>query len=778
MKSDQFKCRFLGGAAVGLVCALAVGSAHEVKAQSICTADNATNPSTFDCVDGSTTPPRIGSGTFTSGAGFSSSAATPLQLTSAGSLDATLNGEVALTQGLAGQFSSVVSLTSGGPLSFTSSGTLFGDSNGSAIGAWLISDSTLAANTGTVQIQAASKGYGVYAESSGNLTLTGGSTTVHAGDYAYGLWSDAFNGNNTTNTGAVAVTGGYSRAVIARALPQVGYCTGPDAALSTTVNVTGNVTANNIGITTLTCGLSTINVLAGNTVSVTGTGGAALLSISLSRAETNIDGRVLAATPADRALDVREAASVTTISGTGLLSGTFDGDEWADDITIAAGGVWRTSGTSDFRGGVDSVVNYGTFNGEGGATLVGLETFSSSGAIDLQNGTAGEVLTLSGDYVGSAGSLLVDVTGATADKFVVQGGVSGSTTVNVNAFGDIFFDPILVVDAASSTVGAFQLGSVTGDASPFVNFTLVQIGADYFLQAAPSASTTQAASVVSRSADLWHQSATGVSNRPRYGNRSRRPLRFWGQLHSDRVPTDTKGRETHFNGGSVIDRGPAQFGVELLATDHIRVGVTSGRQSTTRENRSAVTDIISHGYNFGVYGELGGLTGLYADVLVKGDRNNIRLTDSAFLHVDGNPSSSSVGVKASVGHRWQTKSLGFDIQGGLSYLNTKIDGFTAHGIQFDFGKAESLRGHFSARADLGGYLAPFIQARVYHEFKGDDVLTISNGRVSDTVMTDIQRTSAKFEAGFGSEHHHGGTLAAWADIGAKKALGLRAGFRF
>ena len=72
-------------------------------------------------------------------------------------------------------------------------------------------------------------------------------------------------------------------------------------------------------------------------------------------------------------------------------------------------------------------------------TLAGLESFANSGLIDLSDGVAGDVLTVTGAYVGTgdaALSLDVDLAAPTlADRLVVGGAATGSTSIFVERLG-------------------------------------------------------------------------------------------------------------------------------------------------------------------------------------------------------------------------------------------------------------------------------------------------------------------------------------------------------
>ena len=384
MKSRHFRKGLLVSVARGILCALAIAGANSrAQASSVCTVGALAVTQAFSCFDDAVSPIATATGTFSAGATFATGAIGRLEISSAGSLDVNLTGEINSTNFSVQNLTSAVYLTAAGNLNYSNLGTTSGSSAGWLFNTYLRGDQSVTANTGTV----IADGYrvtGVFSETSnGNNTLNGGTTTV-SGVWSRGLWSDAYNGTNITNTGTVTATGYLSRGVIALALPIGDWPT--TCGLSTTVNVTGNVTADYVGITALTCGSSVVNVQAGRTVAVTGTEGMAILNIGSTSANTNIDGSVLAASTAGRALDVRDGSSVTNINGTGMMSGTFDGDVGVDTLNIATGGVWTSAGTSDFRSGNDSVLNNGRINADA-ATFANLATFTNAGVLSLSGGS-------------------------------------------------------------------------------------------------------------------------------------------------------------------------------------------------------------------------------------------------------------------------------------------------------------------------------------------------------------------------------------------------------
>ena len=776
MKNSKFRARLLGGACVGMLGVIATAFSFEAMASTVCSVGTAGTPQTFSCVDDSTTPATVASGTFSADATFVSDGSSPLEITSTTALDVTLNGQINAPEGPAGYIWEGISLSSAGPLTYQSNGTVTGWTAGVLYATYLHSNLSITANTGAVLADGV-RVTGVFAETqNGDISVAGGNTTV-SGYLSRGLWVYALNGASFVDTGTVTATGDLSRAVLAHSLPTQGYCDGPLSDLSVTVNATGDLTADLVAITTLTCGSSLINVEAGKTVAVTGTSGMAILAIANTTAETIIDGQVLAASAADRALDIRGyASSTTTIGESGFMSGTFDGEEAEDSITLSAGGTWASAGISDFKGGSDQLVNFGTIVTSGNTHFSGLEMFDNSGAINMASGSVGDTFELAGDYVGLGNaSLYIDATDTGADQLIIGGHASGTTSLYVNT-GVLIPDPVLVVDTASSSPAAFVLGNTS--ATPLIDLHLTQSGDDYFVTAVPSGTAQQTMKIAGDSQRRWMESANNLLNgsalkRPRNGRDRRTPFGFWMRSYAG-------GGEYGANFGNHLTGGRmgAQAGFDYYIADNVLIGVTGGYDGREANLSTKIGGLHSNDSNVGAYVQYVGASGLYVGLLAKADRSDLRLTHRAFVGAKGDPDSKTIGAEAEAGFKTTAMGVSLDANGGLTYLRSQTADFTVDGMGFDFGNAESLRGRLGIRAEFNGKLGLFAEAEVNHEFEGNSELTVRTGAQNYTIEADVRNTWARFEAGFGSQGELGPVLSAWAELGAGKSLGMKAGLRF
>ena len=113
----------------------------------------------------------------------------------------------------------------------------------------------------------------------------------------------------------------------------------------------------------------------------------------------------------------------------------------------------------------------------------------------------------------------------------------------------------------------------------------------------------------------------------------------------------------------------------------------------------------------------------------------------------GKLSSKSFGVEGELGYRLPVGSSILDIGGGLAWVNTKHEDFSLASIDYDFDKSKSLRGNVGARFE--SQVGVFVDARVFHEFRDDNDLTLSSGAEIDTIESDGRGTWFRGELGYG-----------------------------
>ena len=480
-------------------------------------------------------------------------------------------------------------------------------------------------------------------------------------------------------------------------------------------------------------------------------------------------------------------ANTLTLSGTAFVNGTTGVIDTSGNASILGITAFSNAGTLDLAPGTFTVPAVAFTNtgiilaDEGVSSITGQTSFANSGTIDLQDGVVDDVLTINSNFVGSgASALLVDFNALTSDRLVINGAASGTTTIGAAYLGGGFnLDGALVVDAVSSSANAFVLGAVTGE-TPLLDVSLVQQGADYFLVTAPTAATFNPLVVPGFAMDLWYQSANEVfaeTVKPA----TTVGFSFWGEGYASRdrygndddsvvidgvgfdVDNEMKTKRYGLQGG--IDYG---FGGG-------RIGLTGG-YGWAKANGNADADLKAKGWNLGVYGQFGGLTGFHGEFLLKHDRYDGEFDNGAF---DGEDFDiRSTGIDGSLGYRFGMGAATLDLHGGLSHVRTKVDDISAFGFDYDMGRMTSTRGRAGLRAIFGGSLSPYIDATVYREFNGDGEVELFDGANRYDLDTNGRGTWVRLEAGLSGNDGPGPILAAWGDFGDRKGLGLRAGFRF
>ncbi|MDQ3478633.1 MAG: hypothetical protein M3438_05680 [Pseudomonadota bacterium] len=726
-----------------------------------------------------------------------------LSLTSTGPLTVTLSGQIVTTEGppfnRIRNFPAAVSINylnsspafpvrDIGAVIYTSTGTTISEGNNT-----LIRGTTVTATTGTVIVNGANA-MGVFSVSTDGLTIINGGTTTlanPASTAAVGIFSTAIGGANVVNTGVVTVAGvGRVGGVPPENLGVHAVSTASTLGVcgSTTVNVTGNVTVSNgTAIRTDSCGASTVNVDAGRTVRTTT--GTTILNTATSAATTNVSGTVDGGA-ANIAIDANGTSSATIVAATGAVIGRFDGTGGADIFTN--NGAFTTSGISDFQAGADVFTNNGTLTASGATTLAGLETLANAGTISLMNGATGDVLTLAGNYSGTgAARLLLDVNATGADRIVIGGAASGSTSISLNRIGGaplINTTGLLLVDAGTASSGAFTLAGASLS-SGFINVSLEQRGADFFLVATPNVAAFQPLALSNIAKDMWYQSgdvytAYAALRRNGLGASRSRPS-LWGQLYASRGRSGERDAITAFGGDFDIDnrirtdqRG-AQVGLDFQPTvGNVVIGFTAGYQRAEADFRSGPGGFLAKGFNVGTYVIVGRATGLYGGLLAKFDENHVRIGNGAFGDADGSPDFTSGGIEGEAGYRFAPNGLNLDFGAGLARVNTRINRFDAAQIGYDFDNARSLRGRLGARVGLGGRWGPYLDGKLFHEFYDDARVTFINGSQRSAVETEGRGTWGRVEAGIGGHDGKGPIAALWGEIGDVKGVGARAGFRF
>jgi len=720
-----------------------------------------------------------------------------------------------------------------GGITVATSGLVTG-TGGSAINA----ANSNAASTGNILVTAGAggataTGNAIAASTAGTGTVTVNSSGAVTSSAGRGIAATA-----TTNAAAVNVTGG-SVTGATDGIAAVSTSGPVNVVLTGGADVTGN---SSNGILAQSAGNRTINIGAGSVVTgVTSinTGGAGTTLITNAGTLNNGSGlAIFAVATTDGAVTVNNVTG-GTINGRVLLTDN------ADSVTNA--GTWNASGGNDFHGGADIVTNQagGVFSTVTGTTFAGLETLSNagtsnvagtlgftgvataltnsgtlnlntatitglgastnsgtinavtgangiattslanSGAIHLNDGATNDTLTITGNFVGSGGSNLnVDASSTAADVLVITGAASGTSIINVQPTGGVVVNStgILVVDTGTTTANAFTLGSTIG--TSLIDFSLQQIGQDYFLFAAPNANAFDPLALINVGTDMWYQSADIYDN---YAALKRsdltagaQPLGLWGQVYWDRDrygDSDTQnvfGSDVTINERLRTTRYGVQGGVDYNFGGGV-IGATGGWQKVKADLGGSPGQVRGSGWNAGGYAIFGASTGFYGGLLVKYDKNRLRIDNPAFSGL-GRLDSTSWGAEGELGYRLPMGSSTLDFGGGLAWVTTKHDDFAFGGIGYDYDKTKSLRGRLGARFETG--MGIFVDGKVFHEFRKNNDLTLSSGTEFDTIEAEGRGTWFRGEIGYGKPASSGPIAAVWGELGDVKGIGAKLGFRF
>lgn len=442
-------------------------------------------------------------------------------------------------------------------------------------------------------------------------------------------------------------------------------------------------------------------------------------------------------------------ASLTN-SGTFVGSVRFD----AGNDVIGNSGTFALSGLSEFGGGSDRFSNAGIVNLLASATLKDLERFDNAGLITLANNRAGEVLAISGDYVGNNGHLVLDVDAAsgtvTHDQLVLGGTASGSTTIVLNSLRGGALLPgrtLTLVDAAGgSAAGAFTLSPESVNTG-FSHYGLRYdaTGDDFVITAAEGLGLFQTLKINEGAQALWRQSADAWSARTASlrdpAKNAEEQGRLWAQFYSsadERDQTyaasagdfDISYRQKHVGG---------QFGVDLGQIGGLTYGLTggylaSGLRFTGTEDR---TDYDA--FNLGAYAQ-GQWGNYFVNALAKYDMFGARI-DSVTGGFTEKLDGKAYGLQLEAGARFGTANLFFEPVASLAYSRTDLDTLAALGATVDFANADSLRGKVGARvggtATLpSGIATYYLGAHLVNEFQGEGGARLDTGSLTSSLVND------------------------------------------
>ncbi|EDZ7311236.1 autotransporter outer membrane beta-barrel domain-containing protein, partial [Salmonella enterica] len=597
-------------------------------------------------------------------------------------------------------------------------------------------------------------------------------TTVNNGGHQY-----VYDGGTTTDT--VINTGGttwlYDGAILADDSATVNGTlvidTQSSRSLSGDLTGSGTLLKTGGGLLTLSEGVSTPE------------------NILLNAGTLNVD--------ADVSADTISLSNTTLILATGrILTGS-----------LKNGGLTVLNDAAMVTG---DVVNSGTLmlNAAQSAASVSFGgNLTNNGSLILGNstGTTGSVLSVTGDYVGNNGTLVMNTVLGTdnslTDKLIIGGNASGKTDVTVNNLGgegDQTVNGIEIVQVGgTSESGAFYNSKAIR--AGLYNYTVVQKGNNFYLTSDYSDPegpgtpekdiSTAAGGYISNLAAANQIFVTRLADReggtayinPVTGERDITSL--WLRQEGGHNRSRADSLQTTGN------RYVAQLGGELVngsftEVDRWDIGLMAGyanQKSTTTSNRSrynANTKSQLHGYSAGLYGtwyqDAKERTGLYVDSWVQYSwfRNSVS--------EDGQLSDSykSQGFSASLesGYSWKVvdgERTDFFIQpqAQLVWSGIKADShYTQNGIrvqgqgennlQSRLGLKAYLKGHGKLDDNTGRSFKPFVEANWIHNTERYGVRMDG-----DSLNQDGAKDIAEVKTGM--EAHLTPSTSLWGSVGVQ-----------
>lgn len=502
---------------------------------------------------------------------------------------------------------------------------------------------------------------------------------------------------------------------------------------------------------------------------------------------------------ADDGLAINADGGATVINNSGTITGRVD-LTLGDDI-FNNSGSFDASGTSDFGAGTDVFNNTGTgrVRARGSVVLAGLETFNNAGLIDMVDDAADDSLTLPGDFNGQAGSELaidadLSATGTPADRLIIGGAVTGTTTITVNNIGGpagvLNPDGVVIVDAGSAPAGAFVLDEAVS--TGFIDYTLENDATtgDLELVGRPGQSVFDLASVGAVSQTGWYRSSDLVSDR---GGRLRAGARdlqghgwqVWGQASADNRSRDTMrtfdafGVSTTHAAGYDQSSVSIQFGADTLrptANGQAYVGVTLGIDDAEAD-LGALSQLDTNGWNIGAYGGWFGERA-WIDGVVKADSFTLEMTNRQAGYV-AETDGKSYGAEVKAGYRFGDADFYVEPLVSLAYVRTSIDGVTVAGASLAFDDAKSMRGKAGVRfGRSSGEVRPYAMLEAVKEFEGDNAVGFSSGGFQTVVDDEAGDAYGLATVGVERTLANGGVfIQAQGAFGEVEGYGLRLGFR-
>jgi len=436
-------------------------------------------------------------------------------------------------------------------------------------------------------------------------------------------------------------------------------------------------------------------------------------------------------------------------------------------MTFGNAGTWYTANMqSNF-----SSANVSTLNNSGliqvgltnalpaatTTTFAGLTRFNNNGTVSLSNGVVGDVLSVTGAYVGGTGAQVnLDIQSGVSDRLVIAGTATGATTVVINQLGAPgSFGKIAIAQAATgSSATAFVLPNGT------LRQGLTQSGiiydatsSIYSLIRIPDTAAVETVKFAEIRRNLYFKAeAAWSSHLERYRTLAMEEdvpegVHTWAQVfggeerHDDSRTLAPLGVQTTYRLDYDQRYAGGQFGVDVLqgmSTGAAVLGVTAG-YATSRATFKETRDTYEvKGFNIGAYASYTP-NAFFMNALVRYDRGdgdiespyaNYRqsLKTSQFaatleagkhMTMGGwfvEPSAAVTASRGSVARKGDEEALN----------NYNVQDVTVALSRDTLVRAKvGVRAGAKPHAAMGGILTPYVAVAAVNDFGGKDKVTFN-----------------------------------------------------
>ena len=444
----------------------------------------------------------------------------------------------------------------------------------------------------------------------------------------------------------------------------------------------------------------------------------------------------------------------------------------------------------------------GVVHALGDTSFVNLEAFENRGTISMVDGATGDVFTISNtpggtdlDFVASGNSTLsVDAflggPGAKADTFIVEGNVSGATTVKVNNLntGPGVFNatgiPVVFVTGATPTGNEFQLAQPIDTGFFDYDLFFTPTGSGFWdLKSYPGAGAQLLPQLVTAAQDIWHQGSStwfdrtadlrvllnggGAAPAPAYGGPAPngggiapatwvRGAGAWLDREGS-AKTSAYGRSYTYDLDRDLEVMDFQMGLDLGKRDLLSqgdvlvFGMLGGFVQADLDYDAILRNFDFSGGQVGAYATyLKG--GLFVDTLL-----NVHLLqmDTETLGFPDSLDATTVGLRTDTGYRFGSFSGGAFLEplATLEVTWADLDGFNLGGNKVSFDDDANVRGRLGLRAGTtmdawdGILMEPFVTGSLWGNLSGDSQATLVSSGTSFRFEDSLEDVWGEVSAG-------------------------------